>query len=103
MPSTPSGTQRTGLPKFRARVGVPQGGGQGARPVEEGAGERAGSGGRVQGVQPAGQGDALVEERLQLGQEAVPVPVLGVQPWTSRLPGPDADPEAWGGTLLDNV
>ncbi|MER6427985.1 macrolide-inactivating glycosyltransferase [Streptomyces sp900105245] len=24
-------------------------------------------------------------------------------PYTSTLPGPDADPEAWGGTLLDNV
>ncbi|KUO03528.1 glycosyl transferase [Streptomyces caeruleatus] len=29
----------------------------------------------------------------------------GAEPklWTSTLPGPDADPEAWGSTLLDNV
>ncbi|MEU0438612.1 MULTISPECIES: macrolide-inactivating glycosyltransferase [unclassified Streptomyces] len=26
-----------------------------------------------------------------------------VKPWQSTLPGPDADPEAWGETLLDNV
>ncbi len=26
-----------------------------------------------------------------------------VKPWNSTLPGPDADPEAWGSTLLDNV
>ncbi|MEU9331629.1 macrolide-inactivating glycosyltransferase [Streptomyces sp. NPDC048290] len=26
-----------------------------------------------------------------------------VKPWNSTLPGPDADPEAWGATLLDNV
>ncbi|MFF7391036.1 macrolide-inactivating glycosyltransferase [Streptomyces scabiei] len=25
------------------------------------------------------------------------------KPWDSTLPGPDADPEAWGSTLLDNV
>ncbi|MDX3731166.1 macrolide-inactivating glycosyltransferase [Streptomyces caniscabiei] len=25
------------------------------------------------------------------------------KPWHSTLPGPDADPEAWGSTLLDNV
>ncbi|WP_437048446.1 macrolide-inactivating glycosyltransferase [Streptomyces sp. enrichment culture] len=25
------------------------------------------------------------------------------KPWNSALPGPDADPEAWGSTLLDNV
>jgi MGT family glycosyltransferase len=25
------------------------------------------------------------------------------RPWNSTLPGPDADPEAWGTTLLDNV
>ncbi|CAL9386546.1 macrolide-inactivating glycosyltransferase [Streptomyces sp. enrichment culture] len=25
------------------------------------------------------------------------------KPWNSTLPGPDADPEAWGTTLLDNV
>ncbi|CCK26625.1 Macrolide glycosyltransferase [Streptomyces davaonensis JCM 4913] len=25
------------------------------------------------------------------------------KPWNSTLPGPDADPEAWGSTLLDNV
>lgn len=25
------------------------------------------------------------------------------RPWHSTLPGPDADPEAWGSTLLDNV
>jgi MGT family glycosyltransferase len=25
------------------------------------------------------------------------------KPWHSVLPGPDADPEAWGSTLLDNV
>jgi MGT family glycosyltransferase len=31
------------------------------------------------------------------GTGAVPVP------YTSTLPGPDADPEAWGTTLLDNV
>ncbi|MGW3988359.1 macrolide-inactivating glycosyltransferase [Streptomyces sp. NPDC004830] len=26
-----------------------------------------------------------------------------VKPWTSTLPSPDDDPEAWGSTLLDNV
>ncbi|OSZ60252.1 glycosyl transferase [Streptomyces pharetrae CZA14] len=26
-----------------------------------------------------------------------------VKPWNSTLPSPDADPEAWGSTLLDNV
>ncbi|MFB9736197.1 macrolide-inactivating glycosyltransferase [Streptomyces thermocoprophilus] len=26
-----------------------------------------------------------------------------VKPWQSTLPGPDADPEAWGEALLDNV
>nr|BFD81975.1 macrolide-inactivating glycosyltransferase [Streptomyces sp. Xyl84] len=26
-----------------------------------------------------------------------------VKPWNSTLPGPDADPDAWGTTLLDNV
>ncbi|WP_432057889.1 glycosyltransferase [Streptomyces sp. bgisy022] len=38
-------------------------------------------------------------------QFAEKVAAVGAEPkvWNSTLPGPDADPEAWGTTLLDNV
>jgi len=38
---------------------------------------------------------ALAEKVAETGAEP--------KPWNSTLPGPDADPEAWGTTLLDNV
>ncbi|MDH6213614.1 macrolide-inactivating glycosyltransferase [Streptomyces pseudovenezuelae] len=38
---------------------------------------------------------AFVEKVAETGAEP--------RPWNSTLPGPDADPAAWGSTLLDNV
>ncbi|MGW0331022.1 macrolide-inactivating glycosyltransferase [Streptomyces sp. NPDC003011] len=38
---------------------------------------------------------AFAEKAAETGAE--------VKPWHSTLPGPDADPAAWGTTLLDNV